>query len=322
MIEPGALAPRPTDSKTVLTVLSPRHAVVLMATYNGAGWIAGQCDSILAQRGVEVELVVSDDGSTDGTLAHLQGRSSLTLLPTLPGSGSAGKNFFRLIRDAEIGKAGFVAFADQDDVWDSDKLERACQALLATASDGYSSAVRAIFPDGRVHRLMQSPQVTAIDYFFEGAGQGCTFVIRRELFLRVRETVRSLFDQVGRVHYHDWLIYALCRSWGGRWHFDPEPSMAYRQHGNNELGARSGRAAIERRLGLVKSGWYDRQVGVVFDVLSIAAPNASSAAFGARRAGRTTAAGRLAWSWLLMRQGRRRLVDRLVLAMAAIAGHV
>ena len=69
----------------------PRPRVtVLMATYNGmaegGAWLDEQVDSVLAQVGVEVRLVVSDDASSDGTRAHLEERASvdprITVLPT------------------------------------------------------------------------------------------------------------------------------------------------------------------------------------------------------------------------------------------------
>ena len=60
-----------------------------MATYNGmaegGAWLDEQVDSVLAQVGVEVRLVVSDDASSDGTRAHLEARASadprITVLP-------------------------------------------------------------------------------------------------------------------------------------------------------------------------------------------------------------------------------------------------
>ena len=60
---------------------APRPRVtVLMATYNGmaegGAWLDEQVDSVLAQAGVEVRLVVSDDASSDGTRAHLQERAA------------------------------------------------------------------------------------------------------------------------------------------------------------------------------------------------------------------------------------------------------
>ena len=60
----------------------PRVAVV-MSTYNGEEHLAEQIDSILAQEGVEVSLIVRDDGSRDGTLGILRAyerQGELTLI--------------------------------------------------------------------------------------------------------------------------------------------------------------------------------------------------------------------------------------------------
>ena len=46
--------------------------IVLMATYNGEKYLQEQIDTILAQKDVDVELVVRDDGSTDRTKEILE----------------------------------------------------------------------------------------------------------------------------------------------------------------------------------------------------------------------------------------------------------
>ena len=45
---------------------TPRIAV-LLASMNGARWLPDQIRSILDQKGVDVQIFVSDDGSSDGS---------------------------------------------------------------------------------------------------------------------------------------------------------------------------------------------------------------------------------------------------------------
>ena len=52
--------------------MTPR-IVVLLATLDGMPWVREQVEGILGQEGVEVRVVVSDDGSTDGTAEYLAG---------------------------------------------------------------------------------------------------------------------------------------------------------------------------------------------------------------------------------------------------------
>jgi rhamnosyltransferase len=235
-------------------------------------------------------------------------------------AGSAGRNFYRLIRDVDVGASDFVAFSDQDDIWYADKLVRACSALAGSGAAGYSSAVQAVYADGRRHILAQSPRVTPVDFIFEGAGQGCTFVLSRDLFLHVQHVVRTAWEEVGQVNHHDWLAYALCRGAGQHWYFDPIPSMDYRQHDSNELGGRGSVGGALRRWRMVKSGWYRHQVDAICVVMASVGLDQPLSGFLHRKASRAQPFGRVVWCCLLLTHGRRKLLDRLVLVSAAVCG--
>lgn len=304
--------------------------LVLLATHNGAPWIEAQLHSIGAQQGVDVSLLVGDDGSSDQTVTLVERWAAepdrrVALSHVGQASGAAARNFFRLICEAELGDQSFVALADQDDVWEPDKLQRAVQSLQATSSAGYSAAVRAFWPDGRTAVLRQVPRPTAADHLFEGAGQGCTFVMKRSFFERVQHFVRQHAEVLDTVHYHDWLIYALCRAWGLRWHFDAGIALGYRQHGGNDTGARGGSVAIARRLSLIRSGWYARQTAsiarLVADAGGVHAVVAKRWLVLSRRAARQPAY-RAVLAAFILRNGRRRWTDRLVQVWAAAAGYL
>lgn len=303
-----------------------RKVLVLLASYNGEKWLHEQCDTILGQSNVAVRLVVSDDNSSDASHAVLCQRQAadarMSLLPLTQRAGSAGKNFYRLMRDTEIEDAEFVAFSDQDDIWHLDKLSRACAALTASGAAGYSSAVTAFYENGRTAALTQSPRTTPVDFLFEGAGQGCTFVLQRATFIDIQRAVRQHWELICRVHHHDWLVYALCRSWGWAWAFDARPSIDYRQHATNELGARSALAGVMRRWGLIRSGWYRTQIEAVSAAIVGVGRAEAIAVFLQLQASRTSLRGRLDWLLLLGRHGRRKSADRLVLVAAALAGHI
>lgn len=245
----------------------PRVAV-LLATFNGASWLSDQVQSILAQEGVNVRVVASDDSSTDDTTKILQSFTSGGRLHLLPAAehrfGNANRNFMRLIAEAPIEDAQWIAFADQDDVWLPAKLKRAVERLEAGRLDAYSSDVIAFWPDGRERKLVKSRPLRSHDHLFESAGPGCTFVLSRARFLELRDWVRSHRAAVDSVKVHDWAIYALARARGWRWEIDPEPGMRYRQHGGNEVGANVGWRAGRARLAQALSGQY------VADALAIA----------------------------------------------------
>ncbi len=139
-------------------VASPQHVTIVMATLNGAWAIDAQLASIARQTHKDWSLIVSDDGSDDDTLDRVA--RFARRLPTHrivglrgPGRGSA-MNFLSLLRAA--GTSPWLAFADQDDVWLPDRLERGLKAL--TDIDGPAIfGSRTIIADRDLNPLRLSP---------------------------------------------------------------------------------------------------------------------------------------------------------------------
>lgn len=246
---------------------------VLLATYNGAKWLEEQIDSIFAQREVRPAIVASDDASTDDTLLLLQRRSRdlpICIMPMSPRRfGNAHRNFLRLIREAPLGDAEFVALADQDDIWLPEKLLRAVHCLQTSSADGYSSDVIAFWPNGRKRVVRKSDAQRRHDHLFGSPGPGCTFVMPRSTFNAMRDWVTAEYSRMQDIWVHDWLIYAYVRGRGLRWYIDDRPNMLYRQHGNNEIGANRGWHAALARLRHVRSGAYRRDILAIADVVGV-----------------------------------------------------
>jgi rhamnosyltransferase len=300
--------------------------LVLLAAYNGSKWIVEQIETILGQVGVDVDLLISDDGSTDGTLARIERYANdprvRTLSPASP-SGSAAQNFLRLIRNTSAEDYAFVALSDQDDIWHEKKLFRGCSALNDRSAAGYSCAVTAFWPDGREATLRQADRVTKSDFMFEGIGQGCTFVVARDHYRRLREFFCQNSTTSAHLHYHDWAIYAISRSWKARWIFDQEPMLNYRQHSSNDTGARVSSGGIIMRLRLIKGGWYARQLRVIAQLCSAADPsNATIAEWNAILGLPSGLMRRYRIAYFCLTGGRRRRSDNLVLLFAAVAGWI
>ena len=298
------------------------NVLVLLATYNGESWLTEQLSTLLGQEGVCVTINASDDFSSDLTPAILQQYPQIRLLEFCDSSGGAGQNFLRLISASDFSGFDFIAFSDQDDLWNLDKLRRAIEKLTQEGGEAYSSSVTAFWPDGKERVLTQCPSQTDIDFLFEGAGQGCTFVLRRTFAESIQEFVRTNRADLTSIHYHDWLIYALARVQREKWVFDAAPSMRYRQHSGNDTGARGALRGITRRLGLIRRGWYAKQVSLMVELVSKADRDLLPSDFvnawrlprGLRR--------RVILSWILIRRGRRRLSDRLVLFGSSLLGWI
>lgn len=302
------------------------RVLVLLASYNGEAWIGSQLESILAQDGVDAHICVRDDGSSDGTvreIARFGADQRITLSHDCVATGSAAQNFLALIRENAADAFDFVAFADQDDIWHVGKLQRACHMLRATASAGYSGATIATWADGTTAVLRQAAVSTAADFLFEGAGQGCTFVLRADFYERVRQFALAQQSLTRALHYHDWMIYALARVWEYRWTFDSHPLTSYRQHEGNDTGARIAFAGLRKRFILIRQRWYRSQIAAITAVCAAAAPANTvvarwsplfHAAEGWQRRSRVAA--------FCLRNGRRKKRDNMMVVFAALAGWI
>lgn len=298
--------------------------LVLLAACNGARWIVEQIDSILAQEGVDVRIVVRDDCSVDATraqIALLPRNSPVNLTCADTPSGSAAQNYFNLMRDNAADGFDFVALADQDDTWNTDKLVRACNRLHRAGCAGYSSATVAVWPDGRSAVLTQPARATRSDFLFGGIGQGCTFVLTAGFYGRAREFLANNPALTRDIHYHDWALYALARSWRLPWAFDPTPSVRYRQHDRNDTGARAGIAGLRKRLTLIRHGWFAAQLRAVAALCAAADPaNATVASWRALLLASDSWSRRVDMARFCLSGGRRSSRDNAVLVTAALAG--
>ncbi|WP_273828219.1 MULTISPECIES: glycosyltransferase [Pseudomonas] len=257
-----------------MPVKHPKVAV-LLAAYNGMQWIEEQLASILDQSAVDVTVYISIDPSTDGTetwcAAYAAEHSEILVLPTVGSFGGASRNFFRLIRDVAFEGYDFVAFADQDDVWHSNKLQRATQAIQVRRVDAYSSNVTAFWPDGTTHVLDKAQPQVKWDFLFEAAGPGCTYVMSKELMDSLKASMLVNWQQLQDVSLHDWYCYAFARSHGYRWHIDSEPSMDYRQHERNQIGANKGLSPLIARYKTIHDGWWFNQVQLIVLLVGLGA---------------------------------------------------
>jgi rhamnosyltransferase len=242
---------------------------VLLATYNGEKYILEQVASILNQDKVDITIFVSDDNSSDTTLEQIKKleNENIILLPVVKRMGSAAQNFFRLIRDVDFSEYSYIALSDQDDIWFLDKLTRAISAIESKELAGYASNVTAFWKSGKTVLVEKSGTEKRWDYLFGSAGPGCTIVLTKETMESFKELLVLKKEQVRKIDlHHDWLIYAYIRANGLKWWVDPTPSMFYRQHEGNELGANSGYKALVNRWKKGRGGWYGEEILRIADI--------------------------------------------------------
>lgn len=252
--------------ESILTVIKTAlpQCAVLLAVYNGMHYMQEQIQTILDQTNVCVTIFASVDLSTDGSdiwieeLAIQEPR--IVMLPYGEKFGGASRNFFRLIRDVDFSQFDYIAFADQDDHWYENKLSKAAKLLDASDYDAYSSNVTAFWPDGTQQLINKSQPQRHWDFIFESAGPGCTYVLSCKLMSRIKAHMVEIWDLLQEVSLHDWYCYAFARAKGYRWFIDPEPSMHYRQHTQNQVGVNVGFMAHFNRFKNITNGWWLTQV--------------------------------------------------------------
>lgn len=290
-----------------LSTTKPNFAVVL-AAYNGMAYIAEQIESILLQKNVDIQIFISVDQSTDGTEDRLAewalSEPRLTLLPLGQRFGGAGPNFYRLLREVDLTGFDYLSFADQDDLWHPEKLWRAHTVMTAKNATGYSSNFTAFWPSGQSRLVNKALPQRTLDFLFESAGPGCTYVLHSSLALPLQELVRVADKNLLRVDYHDWLTYAFARSHDFPWVIDSWSSMKYRQHAHNQIGVNAGWRSFWLRVRKILTGYGFEQSLLIADLVQ------ASSLPVVQRGGR---GGRLGYLWLALqaRQCRRKRIDQL-----------
>ncbi|MDR6676686.1 rhamnosyltransferase [Pseudomonas psychrotolerans] len=244
-----------------------------MAAYNGERFIAEQIESILCQEYVSVTLFVSVDFSSDSTLeivnAYSRENKNIVALPYGAKYGSAAQNFFRLIRDVNVEEFDYFSLSDQDDIWDSKKINEAVQTLRKSRCNAYSSNVLAFWDGGRTRLIEKAQPFRQWDYLFESAGPGCSYVLDKNLVQKLKAVLLLKFEQTQKVALHDWFIYAFARTHGYRWIIDSRSFILYRQHGGNVIGANNGLKSALRRYKLSRQGWYKFQTALFVEMFEV-----------------------------------------------------
>lgn len=253
-----------------MTATQPRHVAILLATYNGARHLAEQLDSIVAQTHDDWTIHVSDDGSTDGTLALLLtyrerlGADRLVLWQG-PRAGYS-RNFMSMLHRDDI-DGDYVAFSDQDDVWDRDKLQKALLALDAMPPGTpalYGGRSRLIDETGRAFGFspLFARRPSFANALVQSLAGGNTMLLDRH--------ARALMCRApadARVVSHDWWAYLVVSGAGGRVIYDREPTLGYRQHAENIIGSNAGVGARLRRMADMVGGrhreWNEANVALL-----------------------------------------------------------
>src|SRR6476646_3732917 len=230
--------------------------VILLATRNGAAFIQGQLDSYRTQTYGNWELLVSDDGSTDDTIKIIEQFAKQVPQRVMVRRGPQmgfWQNFVSLVRSDEI-DGDLFAYSDQDDIWFPEKLAKDVSWFEARPTDQpavYFTRTELMeesgSPIGFSPLFVRAPSFQ--NALVQNIGGGNTMVFNRAARLALLATPAD-----GALVAHDWWTYQVVTGIGGTAHYDPWPSLRYRQHGLNLVGANKGLWARLVRLSALASG--------------------------------------------------------------------
>lgn len=214
---------------------------ILLATYNGEKYIREQIDSILNQTHTEFRLLISDDGSTDGTRDILnEYKLKDNRIEVFMQEKNLGvvKNFEFLLGKVE---AKYYMFSDQDDIWKESKIEKSLNKI----EEGYDL----VYSDLEV--VDENLNVTYSSYwklkgiynkikkynnfeslYLNNFVTGCTLISKKELINSF-----MLLPNTSKFVLHDYWI-SLIISQNGKIAYVEEPLIKYRQHKNNKVGSK------------------------------------------------------------------------------------
>jgi len=235
---------------------------VVMATFNGEKYLREQLDSILDQDYRHLEVIVVDDASTDSTVSILEEysqrdkRLSYTCVEKNAGASAS----FELALG--LAKGNFIAFSDQDDIFDGQKISVMVAALKANPSrDMVASDLSLIDAEGNIiaDSMWQHQQLRVKEgkpfkqLLYMNFVTGCAMMIRRRL-------LKIALPFPADCMVHDWwLAVVSCSGRGGGLALVKQPLTLYRQHGANSIGSHqvSLQSSIKRVTNLEsRNQWY------------------------------------------------------------------
>jgi len=225
-----------------------------MATYNGEKYLAQQINSLLAQTNQDFVLYINDDVSTDNTLEIAQNYAQnhpdkIQVTQNKTNTGNAKYNFLNMIvAENQAPNADYIMLCDQDDIWLPTKIEKTLAKMKEMEAKYPQATPLLVHTDlsvvnqdlnilhnsfkhatKRDYDRMQYRHIVTINNV-----TGCTAMYNRAL-------ANLLVQKPSYTMMHDWWLQLVAASLGKIDHVD-EPTMLYRQHEKNTLGAKNVRS--------------------------------------------------------------------------------
>ena len=219
---------------------------ILLATYNGERYIAEQIESLLVQSFQDFKLYICDDRSTDNTFSIISNYAAknpgkIFVSQNEENAGGAKYNFLEMMATH---KDDYVMLCDQDDVWMPDKIEKSLAKIKELEVEFGSSVPMLVHTDLSVvdndlnvispsYEKMSNKDfsITSLNFVVTMNNvAGCTAIYNRALADLIQATPDFIV-------MHDWWLSLLAAAFG-KIGVVSEPAVLYRQHGDNDRGAK------------------------------------------------------------------------------------
>ena len=220
---------------------------ILLTTYNGEHFLSEQIDSILKQTHSNIKILARDDGSTDNTVKILNEYQDkypdkFQIIPTSSKNAGAAMNFFTLISYAD---APYIMFCDQDDYWLPEKISKSLFELKEMESEFgkqmpllvhtnlkvVDQNLRLIHPSFWEYSGIKPENTRLNRLLVQNVITGCTVIFNRCLANLCQTIPDNLL-------MHDWWLGLITSAIGEIRHIE-EPTVFYRQHYKNAVGAKA-----------------------------------------------------------------------------------
>ena len=213
-------------------MIENKKVQILMSTYNGETFLREQIESLLKQTYLKIEILIRDDGSEDRTVDILKeyAASNKNIHIYLENNIGVTKSFFELLKRAE---ADYIAFCDQDDVWQENKVEEAVKKLKDKEEPWLYFSNRTLVDESLNVLPGQRKRKCHIGFgnaLVESICTGCTIVMNRKLTDIIKMNIPD------NAIIHDWWCY-LVAAYKGNITYDENSYIWYRQHEKNVVGA-------------------------------------------------------------------------------------
>ncbi|MDG2947545.1 glycosyltransferase family 2 protein [Bisgaard Taxon 10/6] len=218
---------------------------IILCTYNGAPFISKQLESFLIQDIKPNKIIISDDGSSDYTLAIINkffNQKNFTNYEIISGPKKGViNNFFFALKYA---KSDYIFLSDQDDIWHKEKISEFSKIAHHTDKPNliFSDAIlideiaNEIDPSFFQYQGLTVKCLDDDSILFKNCVQGAACAINKPLRDLVLQSLKVI--DVNNLYMHDWWIALLAKYYGG-YQFIDKPLIYYRQHSQNQVGASS-----------------------------------------------------------------------------------